>query len=64
MAGVGRLIIILAMASVTGIGCVVVVTIVANGTILGYSGVGSVEGVVIVVYVKSSRAPSGFRGVT
>ena len=61
--GVGRGVVVILVAADAGVGRVVVVPVVAVGTLVGDGGVGSVEGVVVVVYVETGRAPSRIGGV-
>ncbi len=58
MVGVGRLIVIRRMTPRTGIRRVVVVAVVAFGTIVRHGGMRSVERVIIVVNRKRRRLPA------
>lgn len=53
------LVIIIDMAAGASIGRIVVIAVVASCTIVGDSGMSAIEGIVAVVAIKSSGAPSG-----
>lgn len=47
------------MTAYTGVGRIVVITIVAGGAIVGNASVRAVERIVIIVVGKSGRSPAG-----
>lgn len=61
--GVGSGSVVGLVAAVAGIGGVVVVAVVAGGTLVGDGGVGAVEGIEVVVDVKGGGLPARFGGV-
>ena len=61
--GGGRLVIIRIVASETGIGCVVVIAVVAGSAVVGNGGVRSLEDVVVVVVGKGRRHPTRIGGM-
>ncbi len=62
--GVARLRIIEGMASVTGIGRIVVIAVMAGGTVRGNGCVRSLQHVIVVVVGKGRRHPVGRRSMT
>ncbi len=58
-----RLVEISQVTAHTSVGRVVVIAVVAAGTVVGNGGMRAIKGVVIVVYPKSSRCPAGGCGV-
>ena len=56
--------VILTVASITGIGCIGIVAIVAGRTVFGDQGMGSVKGIICIVFGKFGRGPTGIRAMT
>ena len=57
---IGGVTVVLRMAAETGIRCVIVVSIVTSGTVIGDGRMGAIQGVVIIVIGEGSGHPIGF----
>lgn len=57
MVGVRRLVVIIRVASRTGIGCIIIVAVVASGAVSGNDCVCSVQHVIVIMDRKISRHP-------
>ena len=60
---IGRVTVVLRMATKTGIRRIVVVSIVASGAVIGDGRMGAIQGVVIIVIGEGSGHPIGLGGV-
>lgn len=58
MIRISRLVIVGDMTTITGIGRIVVITVVAGRTVIGNHGVCTIQGIVIIMYRKRSRLPA------
>ena len=63
MIRIGGVTVVLRMAAETGIRCVIVVSIVTSGTVIGDGRVCAIQGIVIIVIGEGSGHPIGLGGV-
>ena len=63
MRRIGCLVIIIQMASYTGVRGGVVIPVVTSGTIIGNNGMGAVQRIYLIVNGECCRLPARFRGV-
>lgn len=61
---INRLVVVLLVASRTGIGRIVIIPVMAGGTLVGNHRVRAVEGIKFIMVVKRCRGPSRIRGMT
>ena len=64
MVWIGGGIIVIDVAPGTGIRRVGIITVVACRTIIGDAGMGSLDDIIVIVYIKGSGRPTGFCSMT